>query len=1457
MTRNLSGLTRSLPHATAHVTVALLALAVLVEPTHGGSGKPDPRPDRPPAVTTVESFWVIFRERADVEAPRRIPEWAERGRAVVAALQAAANASQAGVRARLVAKGVPHRPFWIVNAIKVTGDRALRDELAARPEVAEIRPDGAFVIPEPIPGVQQPSVNSYEWNIDRIRAWQAWEAFGRGDGIVVANVDTGVDYTHPALVQQYRGNLGGTFDHGYSWFDPTGLCGGASNGPCDNYGHGTHTMGTMVGDDGQGNQVGVAPAARWIAAKGCEYGWCSYVYLMAAGQWILAPTDASGQNPRPELRPHVVNNSWGGGSGDPFYQGIVDAWVASGIFPTFSNGNGGSYCGTAGSPGDYPNSYSVGAFDYWNSIAYFSSRGPSAFGDVKPDVSAPGVDVRSTYPGSQYVWMSGTSMASPHVAGTVALMWSAASALVGDVEETRRYLDATAIDVADSSCGGTAVDNNVWGEGMLDAYAAVELSPRDPTGFLQGTVRDGGTGAPIAGASVEAVPAGGGVTGSTTTDAGGLYSIRLPIGTYAANVSAFGYSAATASVEIAQDATSVQDFALVATPTHPVSGYLRDVDGDPVPFGMVDVPGTPIAAVRTDESGFYELAAVPQGTYPIRARGLQCALSTTVEMTVDGPKVLDFTLGRKFDEYGYSCKPAPFGWVEANTAIAAGWWTWGAGVELPFPFPFYGDVYATAFVSTTGYVTFTGWDAYWGGVRIPSFSAPNAAIYPYWDKLFLDGWSSLRTELVGEPPMRQFVIEWRDLPSYEDPTARVDFEVILQENGRILTQYRNIDNTSSRETGGFATIGLENADGTIAFQYAYIQPLAVRDQIAVRYDSPPSGVVEGVVTDANDGLPIVGAAVRILQEGALVRELQTGEDGSYRAVLRLGSYELQASAHDYVTRTEPVLLGQDGEWVARGLALRTGLAVLNGPTTLDLVLAVGETRTITLDLANAGRADLAWGVREVGGAMSGPATPIGLRLNPLADSTATTTEDLYLGTPAGATPNVPGSVLRAWTPTGLSLAWGVGYTGNVWLSDAGGKANHEFDPFGTPTGRSSDAWWAGVWPADMAYDAGRKLMCQVNVGGDNGIYCWDPESGQVVDSITGVFPWTFISQRGLAYRADDDTFYVGGWNDQLIYHVKGLSHPDRGAVIGQCAPGDWWARMISGLAWNPQLRTLWVATNSEMDTIFELAPETCSVLSAVPHPSPLHNGGGLEADEAGNLWMVSQQTDTVYLVDSGVDVPWVSMRPSNGTLVPDASQPLALTIDATGAVPGVYDASLVFSTNGGREQVLRVTVRLVASAYRVGVNAGGGAYLDRAGDTWMASRLYTNGAWGHTNTTAPSGTTRMDIAGTQDDPLYQTLLQNPGEYRFDGLPPGTYQLELRFADFSSRRAGTRLFDVIVEGALALPAHDIVGEVGTGTADDHATKVVVTDGQLNVRIVEFRGSAPPIINAIRVTQRPDW
>ena len=1400
------------------------------------------------------TFWIILRDKADLQPAYLVEDWNARGKFVVQELQEVAQKSQANLRKWLDGRGIAYRSFWVVNAMQVTADETTAKAVANRAEVDRIVPAQTYRIPEPIPGKKRAQINAVEWNIDRVRAPEVWSTFGvTGEDITVANIDSGVQFNHPSLVEQYRGRQSdGSFDHNYNWSDPSQICGSPSLEPCDNNGHGTHTMGTMVGDDGDANQIGVAPGVRWIAAKGCEDFGCSDFALLTTGEWILAPTDLNGANPRVDLRPHIVNNSWGGPSGDPWYQDVVDAWVASGIFPAFAVGNNGPGCGTAGSPGDYLDAYAAGASNFEDGIASFSSRGASLFGEeLKPNITAPGVSVRSSVPGNGYAFYDGTSMASPHVAGAVALMWSAAPSLVGDVAATRELLDQTAINVEDLSCGGTAEDNNVWGEGLLDAFLAVDQSPRGPTGTLEGYVTNEASGDPISNALIVAS---GPAERMTRTDASGQYHLLLPTGTYEVIVRAFGYGEQTVNdIVIEEDTTTTQDFALMPAPRYSVSGYVRDNAGEAIANATVTILDTPMLPTTTDAEGFYSFANVPMGEYEMRAEAGACNNPEMQQVMVDGDETIDFELPQRFDGFGYFCTIEPTEYIDATTLIPLSGDDEVTEIDLPFSFPFYGQEYDVAYISTNGFLNFLGPDWTYWNTPIPSESTPNGAIYPFWDDLYVDGPASVHSELLGTAPNRKFVIEWRNISFCCITGERLDFEVVLFENGDILTQYADIDN--SREQGNSATIGIENADGTMAFQYVHEQPVMSND-LAVRYQLPPSGFVEGSVTDANDELGISNATVRAMQDDVEVRSVRTDDEGAYRMQLPLGTYTLEATARNYGVASAEVTIDEVDEIVTQNFMLTTPRAEVD-PAMLEFIMLPDDQRTKTITLANTGSDELIWEVREAGGGEVRTSSTFGLPKNPKYDPNAPTTKDMYLGErPPGWSPTAPGDVLRSWSPTGLILAWGVGYTGDVWLSDPESRRNHAFDVEGIPLDQDWPTPWASAWPADMAYDVERGLVCQVNVGGDNGIYCWDPATGDVADSITGAFPWTGISQRGLAYRPEDDTFFIGGWNEGVIYHVKGLSYDDKGTVIDQCRPPD---DAISGLAWNESAEVLWAATNSPTDTIYKLNPATCDVLATLPHPNPDYNGGGLEMDSEGNLWMVSQVPNTVYLVESGVpaftDVPWLSTEPMSGTLGIDETQELAMTVDTTDMEPGAYNATLALRSNSGRETSIRIPVSLLVSDYRQGANAGGREYVDVNGDTWSTDQAHRPGSWGYVQRSSTQRTWQP-IDGTEDDPLYQRLRRDPYAYRFDNVPDGVYQVELRFAEIRQQRVGRRIFDVIVENDLVLPAYDIAYEVGSFTADDHSFYVMVSDGRLDIRLVPRRGYQQPIINALRVTQRPD-
>jgi subtilisin family serine protease len=1401
------------------------------------------------------TVWVVMKPEADLTRAVST-NWIARGREVVRELTTTAAASQASLIAYLSTRGVRFQSYWIVNTLKVTADRNTIAEIGRRPDVKTIVPDKSYSLPPIRPGRPQPGVQTVEWGVANVRAPEVWSTFGaRGDGIVVANIDTGVQFDHPALVAQYRGNNGGSFDHNYNWFDPAKIC--PPGTPCDNNAHGTHTMGSMVGDDGNPgvNQIGVAPKAKWIAAKGCESSGCSTESLLASGQWIAAPTDLNGMNPSPEKRPHIVNNSWGGGGGDIFYQEIVQSWIAAGIFPAFASGNSGPSCGSTGSPGDYGISYAVGAHDIMNVIAPFSSRGPSPFdGITKPNISAPGANVRSSTPGNSYDSFSGTSMATPHLAGVVALIWSAAPSLIGDITGTRALLDQTAIDTEDLSCGGTAQNNNVFGEGRVDAFAATEQAPRGPTGTLTGTVTVAG-GGPLANATISAE---GPTKRRTLTDAAGNYTLLLPVGEYAVTASAFGYVSQTVTgVVITEGATTTANFALTAAPSATVSGTVTDNTGAPVSGGKVTILGTPIPPAVTDAAGKYTFAGVPHGTYEVRAEGTRCLDAQTKSLTVDGDETLDFTLSERQDAFGYKCKGVAASFIDGDTVLPLVGDLVSVNIPLPFPVTLYGQSYESATVTPKGYIEFlTGGPVNYINEAIPNANRPNAAIYAFWDDMVVDSSSSVRTGLVGTAPNRQFVIEWRDVSFFDAPQLRVRFEMVLAESGEITFQYA-APTDDARQRGASATIGLENESGTVAFQYSNNEP-TVEAGSAIQFFLPPSGFVEGTVTDANDGKPVSGIEVQALQNGAPVRSAKTNSAGRYRMQLPVGSYVIAAGSAGYGRQEVPVTV-TTGATVTVNFSLQTARAEVK-PSTVELVVTADQVRKRILTLRNTGSLNLEFEIAESGGKVQSVVSTASLLRRDGADPNAINTRGLYQPgiRVAGWTPSAPGNIIRSFTPTGMTLAWGVGYSGPVWLSDAQTNKNAEFTVEGAATGRGYDTPWTGGWGADMAYDAKRGRVCQLGVGmgpDQNGIHCWDPATGQVTDTVTGT--WAGTSQRGLAYREDDDSFYVGGWNEGIVYHVKGLSHPDKGAVIGQCKPSD---GGISGLAWNGAAGVLWASTNSPTDSIYELNAEDCTVLAVLPHPTPGgFQGGGLEMDENGDLWTIAQNPNKVFLVESGVpafnDVSWLSVAPTRGTVAPGGSTQLTVTVDTKGLAVGTYLASIFVVSNSAREGRLRIPVSLVVTDYQQGVNAGGSNYKDKAGDTWSADKKHSQGSWGYIQTSSTKSTSHS-IKGTSDPKLFQSQRVDPYAYRFDNVPNGIYQVDLRFAEFENLAPGRRVFDVVVENTLVLPAHDIIYEVGRFAADAKTFFVEVIDGRADIRLIPRAGFQKPVINALRITRRPD-
>lgn len=434
-----------------------------------------------------ERLYVIMVDQADLSAAATIADPIERRVFTYEHLISHADRSQAEIRQALERVGINYRPYYLVNALEVDAGPLLRIWLESRPEV-----DRVLLSPELRPLPEQPPLtrgsaaapDGPQWNLSLIGAPQVWDEFGaRGGGIVIGQSDSGVEGTHPELRAQYRGaQPDGPTGDDYNWYDPWN----ASPSPTDIGGHGTHTLGSVLG-----RSVGVAPDASWMGCVNLARNLGNAPRYLDCLQFLLAPFPQSGDpfEGRPELGANVLNNSWG----CPAIEGCdptsllpaARALRAAGVFVVASAGNDGSACGTIYAPISlYDEVFTVGAVDEARAVAPFSSRGPvlaDGSGRVKPDIVAPGVGVLSAYPGGTYAYNDGTSMAGPHVAGVVALLWSADPTLIGDIDRTERILTATAQLLEYQSeanlCGSAGeVPNNVSGFGLVNAYAAVQMA---------------------------------------------------------------------------------------------------------------------------------------------------------------------------------------------------------------------------------------------------------------------------------------------------------------------------------------------------------------------------------------------------------------------------------------------------------------------------------------------------------------------------------------------------------------------------------------------------------------------------------------------------------------------------------------------------------------------------------------------------------------------------------------------------------------------------------------------------------------------------------------------------------------------------------------------------------------------------------------------------------------------
>ncbi|MDW8069660.1 MAG: S8 family serine peptidase, partial [Anaerolineae bacterium] len=1206
---------------------------------------------------------VVMAEQADLSPAYRMG-WQERGEFVYRTLSETARRSQARAKALLDRYGLRYQTFIAGNELYVwKGNLRAAQALAALPEVASIRAPRIYRIDPPV-SVEAPTPTStFAWGILDTGADDFWASFGlKGEGIVVANIDTGVDYTHDALQPNYK--CADNPSDPSCWYDPgTQDCTGPGGGPCDTpyYGiyHGTHVMGTMAAKDDPALDytVGMAPNAKWIACLGCPFGSCPEFDLNSCADWMLAPGGD------PDNRPHVVNNSWGGWGGNDWYLPKVQAWRAAGIFPAFSAGNSGPNCSSLGSPGDYQESFGSAAHDSSRNIAWFSSRGPSAFGHdphTKPNISAPGVSVLSAAPGDSWAYMSGTSMASPHSAGAVALLWSCNPGLVGQIEQTFEILQDAADAPPPGNCGAPpdGEGNYTYGYGYLNIYQA-GLSWCGSVGYLNGYVTNAETGQPIAGATVSAVRSGFPPIVATTNSAG-YYTRTLPIGTYDVTASAYGYWPQTVTgVEILTDTVTTQNFALTPTAVYTVSGRVTDATTGWPLYARIHIDGYPYGPVWTDPvSGEYRVALAEGITYTFRVSawvsGYLSASRTVGPLT--GDEIQDFAL--QVDPT--TCSAPGYEWITFYSqdfeASNGGFTTYGSNSTWEWGTPTTGP--RSAHSGTN--VWATNLDGDYNNNENSYLESPNIDLSALVGPFVFSWWQWLRTEAY---------FDYADVQVSND--GGVTWTTVYGPvSGNIDSNWRQRTVSLGPEyaVSNFRVRFHLYTDGSVIYPGWYVDDV----EIYAGCQPQPGGLVVGNVYDANTGAALTGAQVTN-DAGETFIAAATPDPAVDDAFFTLFSpagdrvfTATMASGYAPDVRTVSVVAN---DTVLANFYLQAGY-LSYAPPGLEVTLEMGDSATLPLTLTNSGGIPASFELRERDRGMA----PMGRRDRPafqIADpekQRQRTTQGLDLPALPEAAPLDAGDVIQTW-PTGLAYAWGLGYNHNerdLWLGDipyfGGTNRNYRFLTDGTNTGDFIDASWSTYWAADMAYNLNTGMLWQVDVGSPGCIHELDPVNK--VPTGNTICPPFGVSQRGLAYDPETDTFFAGSWNDEMIHRFASDGTPLEDVYVGL---------PIAGLAYNPDTQHLFVMTNDNPNPVYVLdVANNYAVVGQFTIPGfSAFGGAGLEMACDGSLWAVDQQTQTVYQVESGetttmctTDVPWLSENPVSGTVPPGSEQVIDVTFDA-------------------------------------------------------------------------------------------------------------------------------------------------------------------------------------------------
>lgn len=777
----------------------------------------------------------------------------------------------------------------------------------------------------------------------------------------------------------------------------------------------------------------------------------------------------------------------------------------------------------------------------------------------------------------------------------------------------------------------------------------------------------------------------------TRSQTDGSYQLIAPVGAYTVTASAFGYfPEIAAGVDILSGTETVRNFELAVAPTHVISGVISDaVTGWPL-YAKITPTGTPVAPVWSDPvTGFYSMT-IPEGTsytfYVEAFSGGYLAQNEPVgliiaDLTKNIPLQVDAAI---CDAPGYRpiITPVYSSTFETNngglTTSGTTSWAWGVITSGP----------GSAHSGIKAWATNPGGD-YQNGENGAVNLALGLSSYPG-QNVGITWWQWLKTEnrydYASLEASNDGGVSWKSV--YGPVTGDVDLAW--------SSHFVSLDPS-------YAVAGLRlrfkfTSDGSVTYPGWYLDDLLVGPGSC----QPQAGsLLVGNVYDANTSTGLTGAKV-VSDNGNIAFAQATPDDpnqadGFYSLFALQGTHSFTATfGTEYAANVESRVIPLD-ETLRQDFHLPAG-RLLYTPAGVQATLDMGATLTQPLTLTNQGGLPATFKLVELEGSFVplGPIQQPNFVIKPFKQD-ARTSEGL--GVPA--VPEYPtlaaGQVIQSWLPTGATSPWAVAYDAldhSVWASSPsplwyGNDHLYEYSPNGTPTGRS---WTQSAphssGPADLAYNwnTGSLWVMNLNTGFANCIYEIAPDHGYTGALICpGGGSGFAVTQRGLAYDPDTDTWFAGSWNDLMVHRFD-----NSGTILSSVNVG----LPVSGLAYNPDSHHLFVMTSGSSTRVYVLdVANNYAVLGqfSISQGFGAYAGAGMEIDCAGNLWAIDLNSNTVYQFSSGEtaslchgDVPWVSTQPVSGTLGTDADQLVQVRFDAgVSAIdqPGTYIMQLKVKEN--------------------------------------------------------------------------------------------------------------------------------------------------------------------------------